>query len=285
MAIPAIPEPSAQSVQLESVGLPADEVQSWLGAKPEFTPSGRSLEEVVGGAARLADFCRRTEGLLARLPRKPQREAREAAAAESLEGEARHARTRFLRAYAEPIYRVLTRDYADFVRAEELVYAAAERFPGLVPSREAVARERQVAQKDKDGIEINQGIFLCQILSHRKAGLHLVHAMLRPTAQAEKLLPRFRTEGAIDLGPVRVARVGKAGHLTLRNTPYLNAEDDSTVLPMEIAVDLVLLDPAIEIGVLRGDVVQHPKYAGRRVFNAGINLTHLYYGRISFVDF
>src|SRR5207237_5341606 len=29
----------------------------------------------------------------------------------------------------------------------------------------------------------------------------------------------------------------------------------------------------------------HPKYAGRRVFNAGINLPHLYYGRISLVDF
>jgi thioesterase DpgC len=31
--------------------------------------------------------------------------------------------------------------------------------------------------------------------------------------------------------------------------------------------------------------LQHPKYPGRRVFNAGINLTHLYYGQISFVEF
>jgi thioesterase DpgC len=29
--------------------------------------------------------------------------------------------------------------------------------------------------------------------------------------------------------------------------------------------------------------VDHPRYAGRRVFNAGINLTHLYYGKISFL--
>jgi thioesterase DpgC len=185
----------------------------------------------------------------------------------------------------ERIYRVLTRDYTEFVRAERLVYAAAERFPGLVPGREAVGRERQVAQKDKDGVEIDQGLFFCGVLSHRQAGLHLVHAMLRPTAEAEALLPRFRAEGEVDLGPVRVSHVGKAGHVTLRNTPYLNAEDDSTVLPMEIAVDLVLLHPEIEIGVLRGDLVEHPKYAGRRVFNAGINLTHLYHGKISFVDF
>ncbi|GAC1321162.1 MAG: hypothetical protein NVSMB2_17660 [Chloroflexota bacterium] len=36
---------------------------------------------------------------------------------------------------------------------------------------------------------------------------------------------------------------------------------------------------------MRGKVVDHPKYAGRRIFNAGINLTDLYWGRISFVDF
>ena len=31
--------------------------------------------------------------------------------------------------------------------------------------------------------------------------------------------------------------------------------------------------------------MEHPKYAGRRIFNAGINLTHLYYGQISLVEF
>ena len=37
--------------------------------------------------------------------------------------------------------------------------------------------------------------------------------------------------------------------------------------------------------MLRGKVVEHPKYAGRHVFNAGINLTHLYHGQIGFIDF
>ena len=37
--------------------------------------------------------------------------------------------------------------------------------------------------------------------------------------------------------------------------------------------------------MLRGAEVDHPRHAGHRVFNAGINLTHLYHGRISFVDF
>jgi thioesterase DpgC len=34
---------------------------------------------------------------------------------------------------------------------------------------------------------------------------------------------------------------------------------------------------------MRGAAVEHPKYKGRRVFGAGINLTHLYHGRIPFI--
>jgi thioesterase DpgC len=52
---------------------------------------------------------------------------------------------------------------------------------------------------------------------------------------------------------------------------------------MELAVDLALLDPAAEVCVLRGAPVEHPKYKGRRLFGAGINLTHLYQGRIRYL--
>ena len=64
---------------------------------------------------------------------------------------------------------------------------------------------------------------------------------------------------------------------------FLNAEDGATLDGAEICVDLALLDPATEIAVMRGGVVEHPKYEGRRVFGAGINLTHLYRGKIPFV--
>jgi thioesterase DpgC len=233
----------------------------------------------------LAASCRDCDEVLARLPPRPRRDEAEAATAEAAKRDARAARARFLRAHAEDVYRALTHEYTQPLRAEQLVYAAAERFPGLVPSREAVERERQLVQRDKEAVEIDQGIFFCQILSSRTAGLHLVHTMLRPTPEAERRLAQFRAGGVADVGPVRVERIGKAGHVTLQNTAFLNAEDDSTVLPLEIAIDLVLLDPDIEIGVLRGGVVTHPKYAGRRVFNAGLNLTHLYHGKISFVGF
>jgi (3,5-dihydroxyphenyl)acetyl-CoA 1,2-dioxygenase len=47
----------------------------------------------------------------------------------------------------------------------------------------------------------------------------------------------------------------------------------------------VLLDDSIEVGVLRGAPATHPKHLGRRIFGAGINLTHLYFGKISLVEF
>jgi thioesterase DpgC len=52
---------------------------------------------------------------------------------------------------------------------------------------------------------------------------------------------------------------------------------------MEIAVDLAILDRGTEIAVLRGGPVEHSKYAGRRICCAGLNLTHLYQGKISFL--
>jgi thioesterase DpgC len=71
----------------------------------------------------------------------------------------------------------------------------------------------------------------------------------------------------------------------LRNLKFLNAEDDAATAALETGVDLVLLDPDVDVGVLRGAPLDHPRYTGRRVFQAGINLTHLYHGQISFVDF
>jgi thioesterase DpgC len=48
-------------------------------------------------------------------------------------------------------------------------------------------------------------------------------------------------------------------------------------------VDVALLDRESELCVLRGDTVTHTKHAGRRVFGAGINLTHLYQGKIRYL--
>jgi thioesterase DpgC len=185
----------------------------------------------------------------------------------------------------EPIYREVTDDLTRSLRVAEVVYAAAERYPSLLPSRADIDEERSHLQKDKRGREIEQGIFLAHLLADPVAGAHLVHAMSQPRPDAVELLPELQRTGCVDLGPVRLDRAGTTGLVTLQNHASLNAEDDASTAALEIAIDLVLLDDAIDVGVLRGGPATHPKYAGRRVFGAGINLTHLYRGQISFVEF
>jgi thioesterase DpgC len=183
------------------------------------------------------------------------------------------------------LYAQLTRDHSQFVRVEDLVYAAAQAVPGLVPTREQIRAEREHQQKDKEGYEVDQGLFLSYVLSEQRSGGHLVHAMLRPRREALDALDEFRRAGRLEVGATTLERQGDVGYLYHGNPRYLNAEDDSTTSTLEIGTDLLLLDPRIEVCVMRGKVVEHPKYAGRRIFNAGINLTHLYHGQISLVDF
>jgi (3,5-dihydroxyphenyl)acetyl-CoA 1,2-dioxygenase len=109
--------------------------------------------------------------------------------------------------------------------------------------------------------------------------------MLRPRSESLERLEEFKATGRADLGLARVQRSGRVGQVELANPRFLNAEDDGATAALEMGVDLVLLDPGCEVGVLRGATVDHPRHAGRRVFNAGINLTHLYHGQISMVDF
>jgi thioesterase DpgC len=192
------------------------------------------------------------------------------------------AREAFMRAHAQEVWDELTDGGSAPLRDAELLAAAAERFPGLVPGPDALADEAARPLAEKEGVEIAQGLFLAHVLSAPDAGARLVHAMLRPTAEALERLEDFRSAGVADLGTVEVRREGKAGILELRNQRHLNAEDDTTVIASEVAVDLILLDPEIEVGVLRGAVVEHPRYSGRRIFGAGLNLTRLYQGQLPY---
>src|SRR5579884_411502 len=186
----------------------------------------------------------------------------------------REEREAFLREHVEEVYAELTGGFGEAVRVEELVFRAADRYPGLVPGREAMAEERGRRQSEKRGLELDQALFLSRVLGSPRAGRHLVHAMMRPRPEALGRIEEFRRLGRVDLGLARVERRGRIGLVELANPRFLNAEDDGTTAGLEVAV-----------GVLRGAVVDHPRYAGRRVFNSGINLTHLYHGRITFVDF
>lgn len=183
----------------------------------------------------------------------------------------------------EQLYDELTDNCVRAVRLDDLLYAAAERVPGLVPTRAEVEEERARKLSEKVGVERNQGLLTAEILANPRIGRHLVESMLAPTALAHEHLDELRTNGHVDLGAARLTRHGPAGVLELSNPRHLNAEDSTTLAATEAAVDLVLLDPEIEVGVFRGGVVDHPRYAGERPFGAGINLTHLYHGRIDFL--
>ena len=199
--------------------------------------------------------------------------------------QAREARFTFLRRHARTLYDRLTDDRRRFVRIERLVYDAADAVPGLVPTRAEVDAESVLRQSEKIGREIDQGILCNQFLADPECGLHLCHAMLLPREESAEALAKFQRDGKLDLGGAKVERQGEAAVLVLSNPRFLNSEDASTQVALEIGADVCILDPASKVAVLRGDVVPAGKYAGRRVFNSGINLTHLYHGRIPFLWF
>jgi len=246
-------------------------------------PAPQDTGEFAADCARYSRFWEASAALLARLPAKPARNAEQAQAAEQLKQAARDARSRFLSAHAAAVYHRLTQNRSRFVRVEQLVYDAASLVPGLVPTRAQVEAESALLQRDKDGLEIDQGIFVSAVLASPDAGRHLCHAMLLPHAGTAERLAELARNGRVDLGAAEILLKGKAAHVIQKNPRHLNAEDASTLDAAEIAVDLAILDPRTQLCVLRGDIVQSGKYRGRRVLGSGINLTHLYHGKVPFI--
>ncbi|MEV4557895.1 (3,5-dihydroxyphenyl)acetyl-CoA 1,2-dioxygenase DpgC [Kitasatospora sp. NPDC049285] len=236
-------------------------------------------------AALLADRCRAVEHLLAGLPPKPERDAGQQRLAADALASARDMRRAFMARHAEAVYRELTDDLRRPLRLGPLAEAAAERFPGLVPTPAQLERERARPQADKDGLEKDQAVFFAALFHTPAAGEHLIDAMLAPAPESLAQLPAFRATGRLRLPSVLLERRGSTAELTLDNQHCLNAEDNRLVADMETAVDLVALDDQVRVGVIRGAVMSHPRYLGRRVFSAGINLADLRDGALSYVDF
>ncbi len=256
-----------------------EEIDAWRASEPQQAASFESA------SAQTCAHLVQGEQLLARLPARRERNEVEAEAGTALKDALDAARAQFLRVHVDAVYGALTDDLRRAVRNDQLVHAAAERFPGLVPSRAQLTAERARALPDKEGVEIAQGLLLSFVLASPRCGAHLVWSMLRPTEAALERLDEFRSTGIADLGGTYLERRGHAAYLEIRNDRHLNAEDCDTLPTTEVAVDLALLDPDVEVGVIRGSVVTHPRYAGRRVFGAGLNLTHLYHGRLDYLFF
>ncbi len=258
-------------------GLPAKAALAWTKGQPCATGNFKRDAEVG------TKFWRAGADLLAKLPNKPKRTVEQQMAADIILQECRQSREQFLTRHADVVYRRLTKNLTDFLRIDDLVYDAAKLIPGLTPTHKQVEAESKLIQAEKNGVEVDQGIFLAQVLAVPDAGMHLCHAMLLPKSEAFDRGAEFIKRGVVDFGPARVQRRGKSAVVTVCNPRFLNAEDDDTLDDTETAADIAILDPISEICVLRGGVVDNPKYAGRKIFSAGINLTHLYRGKIPYL--
>lgn len=243
------------------------------------------LGEAPRSQQTLAEFHQCGRALLARLPLRSQRSPEQTKVGAAIVRLMADRSWCFFREHAASLYRDITGEGTRSLRVDALLREAAARWPHILPSDEALAEESNRMQADKDGLEINQGLFVSQVLIDPPCGHHLLRSMLRPHPRSLELIDAFRRDGHVDLGCVKIELKGAVAHVTLHNERYLNAEDDTTVEPLEIATDLVLLHPETRIGVLRGSVVDHPKYAGRRIFCSGINLTRIYNGKQSYVSF
>ena len=233
----------------------------------------------------LARAAERADDLVASLPGPMLRSPEQRATAATAKDGARALRAKFMDTHADAVYDQITDGRTRYLRLAELAEAAAAAFPGLVPAAGQLADDQARPQAGKEGHEIDQGIFFNRVLRSPLAGPHLLDAMLRPTARALRLLPEFTRTGMSDLGSVRVERHDGVAYLTMCRDDCLNAEDDRQVDDMETGVDLALLDPAVGVGLLRGGIMSHPRYRGKRVFSAGINLKTLHGGGISLVNF
>jgi (3,5-dihydroxyphenyl)acetyl-CoA 1,2-dioxygenase len=267
----------AVSAVLIRAGLPRDAVAAWLeDDRPLAGDYRRDSEQASQRWRTGAD-------LLALLPPKQARSKEQAAAAAVILELERASRRGFLDRHGETLYRRLTDNFSKFKRVDELVRDAAAAVPGLMPDDKQLDRENALQQQYKDGFEIDQGLFLSRVLGDPACGMHLCHAMLFPRVEALEHSRRFRERDKLEFEGATIERRGRAALVTMRNPRFLNAEDETTLDGFEIAVDVATIDARSEIAVLRGDSVQHAKYRGQRLFSAGINLTHLYHGKISYL--
>ncbi|WP_394619030.1 (3,5-dihydroxyphenyl)acetyl-CoA 1,2-dioxygenase DpgC [Lentzea sp. JNUCC 0626] len=239
----------------------------------------------ASAAAHLAEQADACDATIAALPPKPVRDDAEHQNADTASRAMWKLRDRFMLDHGREVYDLVTAHRTQHLRLGELAERAARLVPGLLPDAGRLAAEERLPQAEKEGLAVDHGVFFRRVLADPVCGPHLLDAMRTPTRRALDLLDIFTAREELDLGTVRLRRSGAVAEVTISNLDCLNAETNELNEDLETAVDLALLSPDVQAGVLRGAEMTHPRYAGRRVFSAGINLKHLHAGRISFVGF
>ena len=155
-------------------------------------------------------------------------------------------------------------------------------FPGLTPTREQLAAERDRRLADKQGVELAQGLLAAHVLAApQPAATCWDDAAADP--EAVQRLDELRATGNVDFGFTHVARTRPSRDPRAPQPPPPQRRGRPHAGPDRVGGGP---DPARSRDRGRrdaGGLVDHPKYAGDRVFSSGINLTHLYHGRIDFM--
>lgn len=178
--------------------------------------------DIAHDSTLLTDFCMAGEAFVKQLGTTDA----ERVVKSSIHQANRNSRNAFMNLHASEVYKQLTEHLAIRLPLNELVYKAAEAYPGLVPTREQINQELTYIQSDKQGREIDQGIFFAHIMKDKQAGEHLLDSMLQPSQQALEMYADFTRDGYFNFGKITLERVDNTAHVTFHNPSCLNAEDN-----------------------------------------------------------
>lgn len=187
--------------------------------------------------------------------------------------------------HIQDIYQALTATCSGNPRLGDLVRAAGDELPDLLPDQATRKHDHELPPNERLRVERDQGRFLRALLRNPVTAIPALADMRTPLPESAAHAAQFQATGELVLETVTVRRAANFAELTLASTRTLNAETNQFVRDLEVAVDVVTMDPASSVGVIRGAAMEHASYAGQRVFCAGINLKHLAAGKISYLDF
>jgi thioesterase DpgC len=187
--------------------------------------------------------------------------------------------------HIQEVYQALTATSCGNRRLGDLVRAAGDHLPDLLPDRVTRQHDDELAPSERLRVERDQGRFLRALLRNPATAIPALADMRTPLPESAAHAAQFQASGELVLETVTLRRAANFAEVTLANTMTLNAETNQFVHDLEVAVDVVTMCPTTSVGVIRGAPMEHASYAGTRVFCAGINLKHLAAGKISYLDF
>ena len=182
------------------------------------------------------------------------------------------------------VYQALTAASCEVRRLPDLVRAAGDQLSDLLPDRATRQHDDELGPSERLRLERDQGRFLRALLHNPATAIPALTDMRAPLPESAAHAVQFQATGELVLQTVTVRRAGNVAELTLANTMTLNAETNQLMRDVEVAVDVVSLDPPPGRRDPRRPngirVIRRQAGVLRR-----INLKHLSAGKISYLDF